>query len=61
MLVLKLPRFYPLRIDERKSAAISKQTHLLTPSSRPYIVLALRPERILERNMKKVMANERLI
>ena len=39
--ILKLPRFFPYHIGEDKSAAISKQTHIWTPSIRSYIVLAL--------------------
>ena len=42
MLVLKLPCFFPHRIGGWKSAAISKQSYLLTPSSRSYVVLALK-------------------
>ena len=40
MLVFELPRFFPHR--EQKGAAISKQSILLTPTSRSNIVLALR-------------------
>ena len=41
MLLLKLPPFFPLRLAEWTSAAISKQTFVWTPSSRSYIILAL--------------------
>ena len=41
MLILKFPRFFPHRVAELKSAAISKQTYLLITKSCSYITLAL--------------------
>ena len=41
MLILKLPLFSPHHLAERKSAPISKQTFISTPSRRSYITLAL--------------------
>ena len=41
MLILKSPPFFPHRIAEWKSAAISKQTFIWTPSSLSYIILSL--------------------
>ena len=41
MLVLKLPPFFPCRVDEGKRAAISKQTWFSQKRVRSYIVLAL--------------------
>ena len=41
MSVLKLPPFFPCRVSEGKSAAISKQTCVSQKRARSYIVLAL--------------------
>ena len=41
LFILKLPRFFPRSIAEWKSAVISKQIFIWTPSSRSYIILAL--------------------
>ena len=41
MLILKLPPFFPHCIAECKSAAISKQKLIWTPSRRSYTILAL--------------------
>ena len=50
--ILKLPRFFPHRIGDEKSAAISKLELRLTEWSRSYIVLALgsknRREKLIE-------------
>ena len=41
MLVLKLPRFFPYRVGERKGAAISKLPCFSQKRVRSYIALAL--------------------
>ena len=47
VLILKLPRsFITRRCSERKNAAISKQTHFFSQSSRSYIALTLRSLRV---------------
>ena len=43
----KIAAFFPHRLGEWKAAPISKQTYLVTPSSRSYIVLALPTQQLI--------------